>query len=171
MKKILLTVAVFAMLAFVISTIAMAEDLTAQSCKDKAIAAGKLLEAEGEAAIAKLKDAAGEFSWAGGEGYIWVHNLDGMMVMHPKKPAMDGTALLEIRDVNGVYLFAAMNEIAGEKGAGWVAYAWPKPGAETPSPKVSYVVKAGNYVAGAGIYDVTKDDIKKQFPEDPIYEE
>jgi|GEM_PF-5964994 len=41
--------------------------------------------------------------------------------------------------------------------------------------KVSYVTKAVSggktYVVGSGIYDVTKEDIKKQFPTDAIYEE
>jgi hypothetical protein len=27
------------------------------------------------------------------------------------------------------------------------------------------------YVVGAGMYDVTADDIHKQFPDDPIYED
>jgi methyl-accepting chemotaxis protein len=155
--------------------VAHGEELTAQLCKDKAKAAAALLAAEGDAAIEKIKDPNGEFRFAGGEGYIWIHNLDGIMVMHPIKPAMDGTGLLDTRDVNGVYLFAAMNELVEAKGEGWVPYAWPKPGAKESSPKVSYVVlvKHGdkNYVAGSGLYDVTADDIKKAFPNDAIYVE
>lgn len=48
--------------------------------------------------------------------------------------------LLDMRDVNGVYLFAAMNELVEEKGEGWVPYSWPKPGQAESSPKISYVV-------------------------------
>jgi methyl-accepting chemotaxis protein len=164
---------VAAVFFFSLAPLSQGEPLTPQLCKEKAKAAAALLQAEGDAAIAKIKDPNGPFRFAGGEGYIWIHNLDGIMVMHPIKPAMDGTGLLETRDVNGVYLFAAMNELVEAKGEGWVPYAWPKPGAKDSSPKVSYVVlvKNGNknYVAGSGIYDVTSADVKTQFPNDAIY--
>jgi signal transduction histidine kinase len=154
---------------------AMAEPLTAQMCRDKATAAAKLIEAEGEAAFDKIKDPAGEFRFGDGSGYIWVQSVEGKMLMHPIKPEMDGKSLMDIKDINGVYFFAAFSEIANDKGAGWVGYMWPKVGKTEPSPKVSYVVKAvkdgKTYIAGSGIYDVTKDDIKKQFPTDAIYEE
>jgi methyl-accepting chemotaxis protein len=153
---------------------AFAAPLTAEECKAKAIAAAKLIDAEGVAAFDKIKDPAGEFSFGDGAGYVWVHDSDNTMVMHPKKPELNGKPIADMRDVNGVYFFVSMTDIATEKGAGWVAYAWPKPGKTESSPKVSYVVKAENggktYIAGSGIYDVTAADIKKQFPNDPIAE-
>lgn len=152
-----------------------AEALTPQLCKEKTIEAAKLLETEGSAALEKIKDPNGPFRFANGEGYIWVHNLDGIMVMHPIKPSLDGKSVIDMRDVNGVYLFAAMNEIAEDYGSGWVPYSWPKPGEEKSSPKVSFVMLAhgpdGDYVAGCGMYDVTADEIKKDFPNDAIYED
>ncbi len=157
------------------AALASAEQLTPELCKQKAQEAAALLKAEGDGALAAIKDPAGQFRFANGEGYVWIHNLDGVMVMHPIKPALDGQGLLDMRDVNGVYLFVAMNELCEEKGQGWVPYAWPKPGEEKSSPKVSYVVlvKHGgkSYVAGAGMYDVTEADIKAKFPGDAIYEE
>lgn len=170
-----LTVFITLMISFCFAGNGFAEELTPQLAKEKAIAAGKLLEAEGDAAIAKIKDANGEFRFADGKGYIWIHNLDGDMVMHPIKPSLDGKPLLQIRDINGVYLFAAMNETVEEFGQGWIPYAWPKPGEKESSPKISYciLVKHGDkdYVAGAGMYDVTSEDIKKLFPGDAIYED
>lgn len=174
-KRMMTVFAVLLTLAVITCYSVSAEDLTPQLCKEKAIAAGKLLAAEGDAALEKIKDPNGEFRFADGKGYVWIHNLDGIMVMHPIKPSLDGKGLLDMRDVNGVYLFVAMNEVAEEHGEGWVPYAWPKPGEEESSPKVSYVILAkhadGEYVAGAGMYDVTADDIKTQFPDDAIYEE
>ncbi len=162
-------------LIFFISTLSYGEELTPQLCKERVKAAAALLKAEGDGALATLKDADGEFRFAGGAGYIWVHNLDGIMVMHPIKPALDGKGLMEMRDVNSRYLFVAMNELAEEKGEGWVPYSWPKPGEKASSPKVSYVVLVENggkeYVVGSGMYDVTADDIKKLFPGDAIYED
>lgn len=151
------------------------EPITAELCKAKAKAAAELVKAEGEAAFAKIKDPKGEFMFGDGEGYVWVHNLEGKMVMHPIKPSLDGSNLLDMRDVNGVYLFMAMNELVEAKTEGWVPYAWPKPGKKESSPKVSYVVlvkKDGkNYVVGSGLYDVTGPDIEKKFPNDAIYKD
>ena len=152
-----------------------AETLTPELCKKKALAAATLLEAEGESALPAIKDANGAFRFADGKGYIWIHNLDGVMVMHPLKPNLDGKQLLQIRDINNVYLFVAMNEIVEDHGAGWVPYSWPKPGEEKSSPKVSYVTLVihgdKEYVVGCGMYDVTAEEIKSKFPDDAIYED
>ena len=174
MKKVL-TLLIMALVLSLSMTAVYAEDLTPELCKEKATAAAALLKAEGSAGMAKIKAEDGEFRFAGGKGYVWVHNLDGLMVMHPIKPSLDGKGLLDMRDPNGVYLFAAMNEVAEESGAGWVPYAWPKPGEESSSPKVSYVVLAehadDDYVVGSGMYDVTAADIKTKFPGDAVYED
>ena len=156
-------------------TYAGAEALSPDLCKAKAKAAAALIKSEGDAALEKLKDPSSEFRFANGKGYVWVHNLDGVMVMHPIKPALEGKGLLDMRDVNGVYLFVAMNELCEEKGEGWVPYSWPKPGEEKSSPKVSYVVLVEHggksYVTGSGMYDVTPKDIQSKFPGDAIYED
>jgi len=173
MKKLAVLLALVAGVVFAGKV--MAEPLTAAMCKEKAIAAAKLIEAEGVAAFEKIKDPNGEFMFGDGEGYIWIHDSDNTMIMHPKKPSLDGNPIADMRDINGKNFFINMTEIAMEKGAGWVSYAWPKPGKQDSSPKVSYVVKAVSgdktYIAGSGIYDVTKDDIKKQFPGDATDED
>ena len=170
-----MTVVVSLCLMMAFATFSFGEALTPELCKAKVKAAAALLKADGDAALEKIKDANGEFRFAGGEGYIWVHNLDGIMVMHPIKPALDGKGLLDMRDVNNVYLFVAMNELVEDKGEGWVPYSWPKPGQKDSSPKVSYVVLVErgdtNYVVGSGLYDVTAADIEKMFPGDAIYKE
>ena len=175
MKRPLMTLIFSTVLLFVFTSVCGAEALTAELCKAKVKAAAALLAADGDAALEIIKDPNGEFRFADGEGYIWVHNLDGVMVMHPIKPSLDGKGLLDMRDVNGVYLFAAMNELVEEKGEGWVPYAWPKPGQAESSPKVSYVVLVKNgdaeYVVGSGMYDLTAADIKAKFPSDAIYQD
>ena len=47
-----------------------ANAMAPQLVKEKATAAAKLIEAEGEAAFAKIKDPKGEFRFADGQGYI-----------------------------------------------------------------------------------------------------
>ncbi len=158
-----------------LASAAGAEELSAQLCKDKVIAAAKVVEAEGDASFPKFRDENGEFRFGGGKGYIWIHNLDGIMLMHPIKASLEGKNLTDLADANGVYLFVAMNETVEEHGKGWIPYVWPKPGDKDASPKISYcylVSKGGvDYVIGSGMYDVTAEDIKKMFPGDAVYED
>ena len=46
-------------------------------------------------------------------------------------------------------------DVAKSKGEGWVPYMWPKPGAEAPVKKLTYVyrVPGKNVFVGAGIYE------------------
>ena len=125
-----------------------------------------MLKVEGDAALATIKDANGEFRFADGKGYVWIHNLDGVMVMHPIKPALDGKGLLDMRDVNGRYLFVAMNELVEEKGEGWVEYYWPIPGTKKNVRKVSFVKgvklpEGTEVVLGSGIYNANEAELAK----------
>ncbi len=173
-KKVLVSfLGVILVLCFTFT--AFAEELTPKLCRDKVIAAVKLLEAEGEAAFDKVRDPEGEFRFGNDAGYIWIHSLEkATMLMHPIKPNLEGKNLLGIQDKNGILFFMASNEIVEDHGSGWVAYAWPKPGEDKASPKISYVKLAEyngkSFVAGSGMYDVVEADIKKQFSGDAIYE-
>ncbi len=175
MFKKSLTVFVGLILGLYFANSGLTEELTAQMCKEKATAAAKLIEQNGEKAFGTLKDPEGEFRFGKGLGYVWIQDLDAIMIMHPIKPSLDGKNLSGLKDTNGVLFFVAFNEIAEEYGAGWVSYLWPKPGEKKASPKTSYVKLAKHggkdYVVGSGIYDITAEDIKKQFPKDVIYED
>jgi len=75
----------------------------------------------------------------GGEEYFWVNDMGPTMLMHPMKPEMDGSDLGDYEDPDGLRLFVRMVEVVDADGAGTVAYQWPKPGADDPQPKISYV--------------------------------
>ena len=131
---------------------------------DKINAASKLLENEGEDAFDKFKGKDSDFIFAG--TYIWLHDMKGVMKMHPIKYKMEGKALIGLKDKKGKLFFAEMNKLVREKGAGWVDYMWPKPGEKEPSQKVSYVklckMKGGTeIVIGCGVYDLPKEDVDK----------
>ncbi len=173
-RKTLITFTIL-MVTLFFSVIGFAEDLTPQLAKEKVIAATALIAAEGEAAFEKIKDPEGEYRFANGQGYIWIQDLNAVVLMHPIKPSLDGKDMSGFADKDGTLLFLNFSEICEEKGAGWVPYVWPKPGQDGTSPKISYVkhVQHGgkDYVAGAGMYDVSPEDIKNQFPGDAIFEE
>lgn len=86
--------------------------------------------------------------------YVWLNDMTPVMIMHPTNPALEGKNLSSLHDPDGVALFTAMVHVCAEKGSGAVRYMWPKPGAATPLPKISYVklYPAWNWVVGAGIY-------------------
>ncbi len=166
---------IFSLVMAIATTSVVAEELTAQMCKEKAIAASKLIEKEGEAAYSKLRDPNGEFRFGDGEGYVWVQTTDNVMLMHPIAPDLDGTDISGNRDLKGMYFCVAFCEICEENGSGWVPYTWSKVGEESESPKVSYLVRVSHggkeYIVGSGLYDVTAEEIKAKFPNDAVYEE
>jgi|GEM_PF-1829148 len=149
-----------------------AEELTPALAKQKVSEAVSLLEAEGRAGFEKLRDPRGPFRFANGDGYVWVNNIDGLTVVQPMKPALEGTPTLTLMDSTGFRFIKAMNSVATQNGSGWVAYRWPKPGTSKESPKISFVHKAvieGRiYVVGCGIYDITEDKLKECIPGETV---
>lgn len=173
MKKA--TISLLVIFVSCLGTTAFAEELTAKLCKEKVTAACELIAAEGEAAFEKIKDPNGPFRFADGAGYIWIQDLNAVVLMHPIKSSLDGKDMSGFQDKNGTLLFLNFSEICEEHGAGWVPYVWPHPKrGDGTFPKISFVkhVEHGgkDYVAGAGMYDVIPADIRKEFPGDAIFE-
>jgi len=136
---------------------------TPQMVMEKVDKAAALLQKEGKAAFPKFKGKDSEFIFAG--TYIWIHDLPGLMRMHPIMYKMEGKSCIDFKDANGKLFFTAMNELVQAKGSGWVDYMWPKPGEKTPSLKVSYVklvkVEGEEFVVGCGIYGVPPEEVAK----------
>jgi len=173
MKRIFGVAGVCLVFICAMAIICSAEEFTLQLAKDKVNAAVKLFEREGEAAFPKFKDVNGEFRFANGEGYIWIHSLSGIMVMHATKPSMEGMPQLDLKDSTGFLFIEAMNQLVQQRGEGWVVYLWAKPGiSKKEELKSSFVKIATNkgrkYVVGCGLYGVTMDQIKAKFPNDVV---
>ncbi len=96
------------------------------------------------------------------DDYFWINDLRPSMIMHPTNPALDGKDLSAIKDPDGFAIFNEMVALAKNKGAGMVNYRWPKPGAEAPVQKTSYVqlFKPWGWVIGSGVYI---DDMQAEF--------
>ncbi len=136
---------------------------TFEMITEKVNKACALLEKEGKAAFPKFKGKDSEFIFAG--TYIWIHDMEGVMRMHPIKPKMEGQRLIGLKDTNGKLFFADMNKLAKEKGSGWVDYMWPKPGEQSPARKVSFVklckVDGEEMIVGCGVYDLPEEEVNK----------
>ncbi|MBO1752258.1 methyl-accepting chemotaxis protein [Actinotalea sp. BY-33] len=89
-----------------------------------------------------------------GEEYFWINDMGPTMIMHPTKPELDGEDLSTNADPDGTLLFMEFVEVVETEGSGFVAYQWPKPGADAPQPKISYVAgyEPWGWVLGSGIY-------------------
>jgi signal transduction histidine kinase len=174
MKRKLLMAMLFCSLAAFASKACYAEPLTIELVKQKVKAAAKIIEAEGESAFLKLNAPNGEFRFAEGKGYIWVHDLSGKMLIHPIQPELEGRNMIDYADSNGFKFFVAMNTLVTNHGEGWVVYFWPKPGKNNDSLKGSYVILVKNggkkYVVGCGMYDINKKFIKSVCPNDIVYD-
>ncbi|QIK38304.1 methyl-accepting chemotaxis protein [Caldichromatium japonicum] len=94
--------------------------------------------------------------------YFWINDMQPRVVMHPIKPELDGRDVSDLKDPNGKRLFVAFVETVKKQGRGFVDYQWPKPGADKPVDKISFVqgFEPWGWIVGSGIY---LDDIRAIF--------
>jgi len=101
----------------------------------------------------------------GNNNYFWINDSNAKMIMHSIKPELNGKDLSSTKDPTGKIIFVEMAKVANEnQGGGTIHYKWPKPGKETPQPKLSYVVKfqPWDWVIGTGVYvDEIENNILK----------
>lgn len=90
----------------------------------------------------------------GANDYFWINDLQPRMIMHPFKPQLDGKDLSGVKDPHGKRLFIEMVNLVRADNAGFVSYLWPKPGADKPLEKISYVkgFQPWGWVIGSGVY-------------------
>ncbi len=117
-------------------------------------AAADLVERVGTEAFATLRDMASPFRYQ--DVYVFVHDQEGVQLVNPVFPELEGTSLLDSQDVNGKFIQRDTIAMLREQDSGWIDYMWPKLGEPSPSQKSSYVrkVQVGDDVlyVGAGLY-------------------
>jgi len=116
--------------------------------------AASLLQSEGTKAFIEFRKK--DSKWLKGDTYIFVSNMNGIILLQPIDPELEGKNMIDWKDVNGKAANQEMIETAKTKGSGWVDYMWPKPGESEPSKKMTYIkkVKAGDetFIVGSGFY-------------------
>jgi len=94
--------------------------------------------------------------WLKDDTYIFVVDMNGIQLLNPALPKLEGKNVINVKDANGKAQVREMIEIAKTKGSGWVEYMWPKPGESEPSKKMTYIkkVKVGDetLIVGSGFY-------------------
>ncbi|KZW99750.1 chemotaxis protein [Pseudoalteromonas luteoviolacea] len=86
--------------------------------------------------------------------YFWVNDYQPAMVMHPFKPNLNGKSLTGVKDPDGKALFVDMVNVVKRQSGGFVPYKWPKPGAQQPVEKISFVkgFEPWQWIVGSGVY-------------------
>ncbi|AUG54427.1 methyl-accepting chemotaxis protein [Thalassospira marina] len=95
-----------------------------------------------------------------GDNYIFIIDRSSHILMHPVKPALNGTDGSNVADADGVKIFADLVKAANTGKGGFLSYKWPKPGEKEALQKVSYgaAFKPWGWVIGAGTYIDDLDD-------------
>ncbi|WP_313192927.1 methyl-accepting chemotaxis protein [Shinella zoogloeoides] len=97
-------------------------------------------------------------------GYFWINDMNAVIVMHPIKPALDGTDQSGMADPTGKHIFTEFVKAvkASPTGQDFVDYYWPKPGFEEPVLKYSHVAGFApwGWIVGTGVY---ADDLAALF--------
>jgi len=103
-----------------------------------------------EKAIAEISKPRGMFDK--GELYVFAYDLNGVMVAHPKNPALIGKNLIAVPDSDGKLFRKEIVEKANSKGSGWVDYVYLNPETKDYEHKTTYCEKEGDIIICCGAY-------------------
>lgn len=114
-------------------------------------AVAHLKKAGPDKAFADFNDPAGK--WIAEDLYIFVFDMKGIYRATGFKPGRTGSDAWKMKDASGT-LFVVQEIIKKAKrdGEALVDYLWKNPATGKLENKTSYVVRAGDYVVGAGFY-------------------
>ena len=89
----------------------------------------------------------------GEDGYFFVYDLQGRVLMHSRQPELVGRNLWGLRDAQGRPTIQQLVAQA-KAGGGYVDYEWRKPSSGERAPKLGYVVamERWNWMLGTGLY-------------------
>ncbi len=112
------------------------------------------IQSKGEAAFALFRDPKGPFLFK--DAYIFVYDFNGVNLVLPPFPNLEGQNLSNMRDTQGKFFLREGLSVVQTTGWGWIDYMWPKPGESVSTQKSTYVSKAklGDkwVLVGCGVY-------------------
>jgi methyl-accepting chemotaxis protein len=97
----------------------------------------------------------------GKDDYFYALDMDGVVVVNPNAK-VENKNLIATADSNGVFFTREQVELVRKGGSGFVAFRFPRSGANEPLPKIAYATgyKPYNWAIASGIY---LDDIDAIF--------
>lgn len=104
-----------------------------------------------EKALAEISTPKGMFDK--GELYVFAYDLQGVMLAHPKNPALIGQNLIAVPDTDGKLFRKEIVEKAKSNGSGWVDYVYLNPETNKQEHKSTYFLKVGDIILCCGVYN------------------
>jgi len=88
------------------------------------------------------------------DSYVFIIDLDGIMIAHPLSPGLNENNIIDVRDINGNRFIYNIIQTAKNKGSGVIDYFWPRPDHNIPVKKSTYFqkVSGSDYIVCAGVY-------------------
>ena len=87
-----------------------------------------------------------------GDLYVFVYDMNGVVVAHPKNPKLIGRNLLEEPDSQGKLFRKEINDLAKTEGSGWVDYTYLNPTTKMEESKTTYFQRVGDVIVCCGAY-------------------
>jgi len=103
-----------------------------------------------EKALAEISTPKGMFDK--GELYVFAYDLQGVMLAHPKNPALVGQNLIAVPDSEGKLFRKEIVEKAKSQGSGWVDYLYLNPETHREEHKTTYCQKVNDIIVCCGVY-------------------
>ena len=144
---------------------AQAEDRLKQAIKDRVYTAHQIASNIYQKNIGSktpdeigqiIKEALRPIRFDNGQGYYFAGSMNGIDVLYPVKPEVEGKNLIDLQDAKGNFVMQDEIEIINKYNEGFVTHYWPKPGnnPDKSFPKISFVkyFKPLNWYLGTGSY-------------------
>ncbi len=87
-----------------------------------------------------------------GELYIFVVDMDGIILAHGANAKLVGKDLSERQDSSSVRYIQEFIKVANDKGSGWVDYQFSNPETGKIEAKTTYIQKVDEVIIGCGVY-------------------
>jgi hypothetical protein len=87
-----------------------------------------------------------------GETYVFAYDLQGVIIAHPKNPALIGKNMIGIPDSEGKMFRKEIVDMAKSKGSGWVDYMYLNPETNEQEHKTTYLLKVDDIILCCGVY-------------------
>jgi cytochrome c len=147
MKQIIALLTVIGLLSFAVLSCAADRD----DAKALVKRAAAYVKYQGkEKALAEISTPKGMFDK--GELYVFAYDLQGVMLAHPKNPALIGQNLIAVPDTEGKLFRKEIVERAKSQGSGWVDYVYLNPETNKQEHKTTYFQKVGDIILCCGVY-------------------
>lgn len=131
-----------------------ADDCSTAALKAQVEKGAAILAQKGAAGLEEVK----AMRFCAGQGYLYVVDQYGVVLMHPVAPHLVGKNQSTLKDANGKMFALELLDACRKDGEAWVHYMWPKPGEKTPADKCGYgkqtTLDGKSVTVASGLHDI-----------------